>query len=61
VHGLRAMKGDAVIRVPRAAWKKAMGFALSVDRELREVIGAAVDEYVEAECGRRETAEKEAK
>jgi hypothetical protein len=52
------MKNDAVIRVPREAWKRAMGFALRADRELREVVGAALEEYVARESG-LELAEKE--
>ncbi len=46
------MKGDAIVRIPRAAWKLGMGYALSVDRELREVIGSALEAYVEGEAGR---------
>jgi len=46
------LKGDAIVRIPRESWKTAMRFALSVDRELREVIGAALSEYVEREYGR---------
>ncbi len=46
------MKGDAIVRIPRAAWKLGMGYALSVDRELREVIGSALEAYVERERGR---------
>jgi hypothetical protein len=41
------MKGDAVIRVPRASWSVARAFANRVGRELREVTGTALREYVE--------------
>jgi hypothetical protein len=46
------VKGDAVIRVPRPSWKKARDFAARVGRELREVTGTALVEYVEREAGK---------
>lgn len=45
------MKRDAVIRISREVWKRAMTFALGADRELREVVGAALEEYVARESG----------
>jgi hypothetical protein len=52
------MKGDAVIRVPRASWNLARAFANRLGRELREVTGTALDEYVKRESDRYEKAKK---
>ena len=40
------MKSDAVIRVPRRSWEIARKFSVRSGRELREVTGRALEEYV---------------
>lgn len=40
------MKSDAVIRVPRRSWEIARKFSLKAGRELRELTGTALEEYV---------------
>lgn len=39
-------KGDAVIRVPRWSWDLARKYAAKAGRDLREVTGDALKEYV---------------
>lgn len=43
---------DAVIRVPRWSWALAKKYAAKAGRELREVSGAALDEYVKSQEGK---------
>lgn len=47
------MKGDAVIRVPRASWKRAREFAdrSKPPREMRELTATALDEYIRRQDG----------
>lgn len=40
------MKGDAVIRAPRRSWKLAQSYAKKSGRKVREILGAAIEEYV---------------
>jgi hypothetical protein len=40
------MKSDAVIRVPRRSWEIARKFSVRSGRELRELTGIALEEYV---------------
>ena len=44
------MKSDAVIRVHRQTWEAAKRFAKRHNRQLREVVGVALDEYITREA-----------
>jgi hypothetical protein len=55
------MKGDAVIRVPRPSWLLARDFAERVDRDLRELTGIALEEYVAREAASAASAAKRGK
>ncbi len=48
------MKTDANVKVPRGSWERARAFALRVGRDVREVFGTAVDEYVKREEKKRD-------
>lgn len=40
------MKTDAVIRVPRESWVTVRDFSIAAGRDIREVAGVALEEYV---------------
>ena len=44
---------DAVIRVPRYSWSLAKKYAVKSGRELRELTGTALEEYVKREEAKR--------